>query len=57
MNFDDTMYDRYISAIYFEYNNLSGSDGLIMVIGEEQEVSSIECWLHASTTTKRADHS
>lgn len=43
------MYDWDLSAFYPEDNNLSNSDGVLYPVGQEQEVSSVESWLHATT--------
>ena len=55
MDSQHTMYDWYFPTFYFEYNNLSDSYVFVLIISEEQQITSIKCWLHATTdhTTKQ----
>lgn len=52
MNLQYSVYYWDLSAFYPEHNNLSNPDGILYPIGEKQEVSSVECWLHTSTEMK-----
>lgn len=43
------MYYWDLSAFYPEDNNFSDSDWILYPVGQKQEVSSVESWLHTST--------
>lgn len=50
----DLQYSVYywdLSAFYPEDNNFSDSDGVLYPIGQKQQVSSVESWLHTPTET------
>ena len=49
MQIEDSMHNWYISAINFEHNDISNSDRIFPVIGEEEEVSPVECRFHTTT--------
>ena len=55
MDFDNPVHNRYFSTFDLEHEYLSSLEGLVLVVGEEEKVSTIEDWLHAATkhTTKR----
>jgi len=38
-----------VSALHLEDHDLAHSDWLLLVVGEEQQVSSVKRWLHAAT--------
>ena len=46
------MYYWDLSALYPEDDNLSDSDGILYPVGQEQQVSSVESWLHTATEMK-----
>lgn len=52
MNFQNTMYNRYLSSFYSEDHYFPHSNRVIHAIGQEKQVSSVECGLHAATGGK-----
>lgn len=49
MDLENSMYDWNLSAFYPEDDYLSDSDGIFNSIGQKQQISSVECWLHTTT--------
>ena len=46
------MYGRYVTFHSFKHDHIPDSNRLLFVIGEEQQVTPIECGLHAPTVIK-----
>ena len=53
MDFDDPVNNRYVTTFDLEHEYLSGLDGLVLIVGEEQKVSTIEGRLHAATRGRK----
>lgn len=53
MNLQYSVYYWDLSAFYPEDNNLSNSDWILYPVGQKQEVSSVESWLHTSTEIQK----
>lgn len=53
MDLKYSVHDWDLSAFYPEDDNLSDSDGILYPVGQEQQVSSVEGWLHTATEIKR----
>ena len=49
MHFDHPVNYGYVPVLDFEYDNLSGADGVGLVVGEEKKVATVERRLHAPT--------
>ena len=49
MDLDDAVHDGDVPALHLEDEDLPGLDGLHLVVGEEEEVSTVERRLHAAT--------
>ena len=49
MDLDDAVHDGDVPALHLEDEDLPGLDGLRLVVGEEQEVSTVERRLHTAT--------
>lgn len=49
VQFNDTMDNRNVPTLYFEHNNLTNADGFFLVVGKEQEITSMEGWFHTAT--------
>ena len=49
MDLEHSVYYGDLSAFYPEDDNLSDSDGVLYPVGEKQQVSSVESWLHTPT--------
>ena len=55
MEFDHPVHDGDVATFDLEDEDLPGLDGVVLVVGEEEQVPSVERWLHATTThTSRA---
>ena len=52
MDFDNPVHNRYVSTFDLEHEYLPSLEGLILVVGEEEKVSTIEGWLHTATKDK-----
>ena len=46
MDFDNPVHNRYVSTVDLEHEYLSSLEGLVLVVGEEEKVYTIEGWLH-----------
>lgn len=53
MYFYDSVDYGYVSAFNLEDDDFSGSDWLVVVVGEKEQVTSVEGWLHTATKTKQ----
>ncbi len=53
MKFDYTMDDRNVSTSDLKDQYVSSHDRLALVVSEEEKVSSIESWLHATTRKRK----
>ncbi len=49
MDFDDSVDNWNVSTFDLENEDLSSLDGLFLVVGQEQEVATVERRLHAAT--------
>lgn len=49
MNFQDTMDYRNIASLNAEHNDVTNTNGLVFVVGKEQEVTTIKRRLHGAT--------
>ena len=49
MDYDNPVHNRYVSTFDLEHHYLPSLEGLVLVVGEEEKVSTIEGWLHAAT--------
>lgn len=52
MKFKYSVYNRYIPALDFENNDLAHSHWLILIISEEEQITSMKCRLHAATVLR-----
>ena len=49
MYFQYTVYNGYITSFDLENNNLANGDGVVLVVCQEEKITSEECWFHATT--------
>jgi len=49
MEFKYSVHNRYVSALDFENNNFAHSHWLILIISEEEQITSVESRLHTAT--------
>ena len=49
MDFDYPVHNWYVSTFDLEHKYLPCLEGLVLVVGEEEKVSTIEGWLHTAT--------
>ena len=49
MDLNDAMHDGDVPVLNLENEYLSGLDWVLTVVCQEKQVTSIECWLHATT--------
>ena len=52
MDFDDAVHNGDVSTLDLEDKDLSSLDGLILIVGKEEEVPPVEGWLHTATTAR-----
>ena len=49
MDFDNPVHNRYVPTFDLEHEYLPSLEGLVLVVGEEEKVSTKEGWLHTAT--------
>ena len=52
VDFDDTVHNGDVSTLDLEDKDLSSLDGLVLIVGKEEEVPPVEGWLHTATTAR-----
>lgn len=55
MNFDNTMNNWNFSSFDTKNRNISGTDRFFTIVRQQEKITSIECWFHA-TTKRSADN-
>ena len=53
VDFDNPVHNWYVSTFDLEHKLLPSLEGLVLVVSEEEKVSTIEDWLHATTKTQQ----
>lgn len=51
MDLYNTMNDGYVPVLHLKNEDFTSLYRIILVVGEEQQVPSVEGWLHATTVT------
>jgi hypothetical protein len=46
---DDPVHNWNVSALNFEHDDLTNPDRVLYFVGQEEEISTVECRFHAST--------
>jgi len=49
MDFEDPMDNGDITTLDFEHDDLANTNGFLFIISQEQQVTSVERWLHTTT--------
>ena len=52
VDFDDAVHNGDVSTLDLEDKDLSSLDGLVLIVGKEEEVPAVEGWLHTATTAR-----
>lgn len=50
VDLEDTMDDRYVTSVDLEDDNVTNTDGRLAVMSQQEEITTMERGLHASTT-------
>lgn len=53
MHFKDPVHYGDVPAFHLEHDNLADTDGFFPVVGQKQQVPSVEGWLHATAATSQ----
>lgn len=49
MNLQYTVNNGYITAFYLEHHYFPSTNRLMVIVGQKEEITTVECWLHAPT--------